>query len=366
MLNYRSHAALLLLVLGASAAHAVPVSGFSQTTLQTNATDPDLVNPWGISFSPAGPFWISDNGTGKTTLYNSAGVKQGLVVSMPAGSEKLTGQVFNGSASFNSDLFIFATENGTVSGWRGALGTTAETLFTTAGAEYKGLAIATDKSTLYAANFAAGTVDVYNSTGLTLSISDATVPAGYAPFNIQNIGGKLYVTYALRGATGDDVKGAGNGFVSVFDPVTGTFTRVISQGALNSPWGLSIAPIGFGSLGGDLLVGNFGDGAINAYDPVTGLLIGSLADPSAKPLSVDGLWGLSFGNGANGGLANSLYVTAGPNGETGGLFARLDAVNIAEPSVLALLMASVLMVGMCYRQSPDGNNVNSEVLLARG
>jgi uncharacterized protein (TIGR03118 family) len=302
--------------------------------LVTSASDPDLVNPWGISSSASSPFWVSDNGTGKTTLYNSAGVKQGLVVTMPAGSEDLTGQVFNGSANFKGESFIFATENGTITGWRGALGTTAETLFSVAGAEYKGLAISSDKSTLYAANFAAGTIDVFNSAGKTASITDPTIPAGFAPFNIQNINGKLYVTYALRGPGGDDMAGAGNGFVSVFDPSTDTFSRLVSQGALNSPWGVAVAPLTFGSVGGDLLVGNFGDGLINAYNPISGNLVGTLATFSGTPIVNDGLWALDFGNGGNGGLVNSLYITAGPADETGGVFARIDAVP--EPSAVLL------------------------------
>jgi uncharacterized protein (TIGR03118 family) len=338
------------LLSGASAAYASDVIAFSETVLATSATDPDLINPWGISSSAASPFWVSDNGSGKTTLYNSAGVKQGLVVTMPAGSEDLTGQVFNGTASFKGDTFVFATENGTITGWRGALGTTAETLFTVAGAEYKGLAISNDKSTLYAANFAAGTIDVFNSTGKIASIADTTIPSGvggFAPFNIQNINGQLYVTYAKVGPTGDDVAGAGNGFVSVFNPTSGTFTRIVSNGALNSPWGIAIAPNTFGTVGGDLLVGNFGDGLINAYDPITGGLVGTLATFGGTPIVNDGLWALDFGNGGSGGLANSLYITAGPDDESGGVFARIDAVP--EPSAL-LLGAVGLAVVMLHRR----------------
>lgn len=330
---------LALLVLGdlSAAAGAGPVGRYQETTLVTSATDPDLINPWGISFSPASPFWISDNGTGKSTLYNSMGVKQGLVISMPAGGAAVTGQVFNGSAAFKADSFLFASENGTIMGWRGALGTVAETLFTVSGAVYKGLAISSDKQTLYASNFAAGTLDVFNSSGLVSSIADPTVPAGYAPFNVQNIGGKIYVTFALSNGH-DDIAGAGHGFVKVFDPATGTFTSLVAQGSLDSPWGLALAPLGFGALGGDLLVGNFGDGSINAYDPGSGLFEGTLADINANPLSIDGLWGLSFGNGGNGGSAGSLYLTAGPNGETGGLFARIDAIAVPEPGTLALVL----------------------------
>jgi uncharacterized protein (TIGR03118 family) len=321
------------LLLAVSSGFAASVGSFSETALVTSATDPDLVNPWGVSFSATSPFWISDNGTGKATLYNTAGVKQGLVVSMPSGSTAVTGQVFNGTASFNGDTFLFASENGTIAGWRGALGTTAEQVFAPTGAAYKGLAISDAKDVLFAANFAQGTIDVFSGTTRIGAFSDPTVPAGYAPFNVQNIGGKFYVTFALRSGI-DDMPGAGNGFVDIFDPTAHTFSRLVSQGALNSPWGIAIAPGGFGSIGGDLLVGNFGDGLINIYDPVTFALIGSLGDPSGNPIVNDGLWALTFGNGGNGGLTNSLYLTAGPNDEAGGLFARIDAVP--EPSTILL------------------------------
>jgi uncharacterized protein (TIGR03118 family) len=278
--------------------------------LVTNGSDPSLINPWGISYSPSGPFWVSDNATGLVTLYNSTGVKQGLVVSMPAGSEPVTGQVFNNTSAFNGDAFLFATENGTITGWRGALGTHAEVLFAPTNAVYKGLAISSDKSTLYAANFASGTIDKYNSSGFVSAFTDPTAPSGYAPFNVQNLGGKLFVTFAQRNGI-DDVAGLGHGFVKVFDPLTSTFSSLVSQGALNSPWGLALAPAGFGDFGGDLLVGNFGDGQIHAYDPLTGALAGTLSDKNGNPLVIDGLWGLTFGNGGNGGSVSSLYVAAG-------------------------------------------------------
>jgi uncharacterized protein (TIGR03118 family) len=159
------------------------------------------------------------------------------------------------------------------------------------------------------------------------------------------------VTYARQGSGGNNVPGAGNGYVDIFDPNTFALTRLTSQGALNSPWGLAIAPVGFGTLGGDLLVGNFGDGAINAFDAATGNLIGTLANAVADPLINDGLWGLGFGNGGNGGLVSSLYITAGPNGETGGLFARIDATQLPEPSSLVLMAAGMTILVWRRRDS---------------
>ena len=325
---------------------AGPITSYIETTLATSATDPDLINPWGVSFSATSPFWVSDNGTGKATLYNSSGVKQGLVVSMPAGSTDITGQVFNGTAMFNGDVFLFASEDGTIAGWRGALGTTAETLFAVNGADYKGLSITSTKDTLFAANFSAGTIDEFSSAGLTGSFTDPTIPAGFAPFNVENIGGVLYVTFAKQGAGGDDDPGAGNGYVDIFDPVTHTFTRLISQGALNSPWGLAVAPASFGLAGGDLLVGNFGDGTINAFT-LGGTFIGTLADPSSSILTNDGLWGLTFGNGGNGGNVASLYLTAGGAGETTGLFARIDPVP--EPATAGLIAGGLAMLAIGRR-----------------
>ncbi len=340
-----AHFFLAILAIGAPLL-AGPITAYSQTTLVSSATDPDLINPWGVSFSATSPFWVSDNGTGRATLYNSSGVKQGLVVSMPAGSADITGQVFNGTASFNNDLFLFASEDGTIAGWRGALGTTAEQLFAVGGADYKGLSITSTKDTLFAANFGAGTIDQFNSAGLIGSFTDPTMPAGFAPFNVQNIGGVFYVTFAKKGAGGDDVPGAGNGYVDIFDPVSHTFTRLISQGTLDSPWGLAVAPASFGPAGGDLLVGNFGDGTINAFT-LGGTFIGTLADSSSSILTNDGLWGLTFGNGGNGGNVASLYLTAGGAGETTGLFARIDAVP--EPATAGLIAVGLVVLAMGRR-----------------
>jgi uncharacterized protein (TIGR03118 family) len=316
-------------------------SSYFQTTLITSASDPDLINPWGISSSAGSPFWVSDNGTGKSTLYNGLGVKQGLVVTMP-NNDPITGQVFNGTSNFNGSAFVFASENGTIDGWRGALGTNAEQLFSVADAVYKGLAIATTHDLLYGANFHSGAIDVFNSGGLTGSFSDPNAPAGYAPFNIQNLGGKFFVTFAKQdGAKHDDVAGAGNGFVDIFDPVSHTFTRLITGSAvgtgtapLNSPWGVSLAPSTFGPLGGALLVGNFGDGTINGFDPTTGTLLGTMRDPQGNPIVNPGLWGLQFGNNNATFDPNALYFTAGGADEGSGIFARINSVP--EPSSLIL------------------------------
>ena len=257
--------------------------------------------------------------------------------------------MFNGTASFNADTFVFASENGTITGWRGGLGTTAETLFARPGANYKGLAISADKSSLFAANFGSGAIDVFSSAGLTGSFADASLPAGYKPFNVQNLGGKLYVTFALANG-GTTWPGAGHGFVKVFDAVTHTFSALVSQGALDSPWGGARAGGLRERLGGDLLVGNFGDGN-NAFDPLSGLLLGTLADASLTRLVTNGLWGLTFGNGGNGGSAASLDVIAGSDGETGGLFARIDSLAVApvpEPTDLMLMIGGLGLLA-CHR-----------------
>ncbi len=300
--------------------------------------DSQLVNPWGVSFGPRGAFWVSDNGAGVTTLYNGQGVRTGLF-NMPDSGAPITGQVFNATSSFNSNLFLFAGENGAIYGWRPALGSTAETLkpFSdpNTGDVYKGLALS--GTTLMATNFRTGNVDVFKgSITNSSSFADSTLPAGFAPFGVQNLGGKIYVTFALQDSfKHDDVAGPGNGFVDIFDPITGKFTRLISNGPLNSPWGLAIAPAGFGHFGGDLLVGNFGDGEINVFNPTTGAFIDTLRDANGNPIMIDGLWALSVGSGSATAPTNRLFFTAGPNGETDGLFGTIDPVP--EPNSLALV-----------------------------
>jgi uncharacterized protein (TIGR03118 family) len=323
-------------------------------------TDPDLVNPWGVAFSGTSPFWVSDNGTGLATLYNSFGVKQGLVVNIPQGSVSSgsapTGQVFNGNpANFGGAHFIFSNEDGSISAWSG--GTSAVLKVDNSGltSVYKGLAIATSggASYLYATDFRLGTVDVFDSTFAPHSFgagtfTDPSLPSGYAPFGIQTSGGLLYVSYALQNAAKhDDVACPGCGFVDVFDTSGNLIQRLISGGALNSPWGMAWAPAGFGKFGGDLLVGNFGNGWVNVFDPTTGTWLAALDDKNGNPIVIDGLWNIGFGNGGNGGFTNSLYFTAGINGEADGLFGNLSSVP--EPGTLTLLgsgLASLLGYGL--------------------
>jgi len=354
--GFRSLAAggVLLLV---SAQAALAGDFYKQTNLVTSAKDPDLINPWGISLSGSSPFWVSDNGTGKSTLYNGAGTKLGLVVTMPAGSEPITGQVFNGSSNFNGNAFLFASENGTIAGWRGALGTQAEQLFSVTDAVYKGLGISTAKDLLYAANFRSGGIDVFDSTGHIASYFDATAPAGYNPFNIQNLGGKFFVTFTQKEANGnDDVGGVGHGLIDVFDPVTHTFTRLVTGSAaggtidaLNSPWGMALAPSTFGQFGGALLVGNFGDGTINAFNATTGAFLGTLSDSSGNPLVNGGLWGLTFGNGGNGGDKNTLYFAAGGANEDIGVFGKISAVPEPSSVVLGLIAFGLVAARRRFR-----------------
>ncbi|WP_054763617.1 TIGR03118 family protein [Methylomonas koyamae] len=356
----------LIAAISASLLSQQAMAGYRQENLVSNIpglaayTDPNLVNPWGISSSPVGPFWVSDNGTGLSTIYNTSGIPQGLVVTVPPpppGSPvgtvaKPTGQVFNSNVTaFSGDRFIFATEGGTIAGWQG--GTVAATRVdnSTSGVNYKGLAIDSTQDALFAANFASsGGLEKYGSSYNPLgSFIDPTLPDGFAPFNVQNIGGTIFVTFAKQGVGGDDMPGDGNGFVDKYDPNTNEFTRLISNGPLNSPWGITIAPSDFGEYSNALLVGNFGDGRINAFDPVTGVLLGDLLDDSGNPIVIDGLWGLAFGNGGNGGEKNKLYFTAGLNDEADGLFGSLSA-TVPEPGSLSLVVLGMWGLGFASRE----------------
>jgi uncharacterized protein (TIGR03118 family) len=312
-------------------------------------TDPNLVNGWGIGLSPsAGNFWVSNNGTGKVSLYlgdvgGSPLTINPLVVNVPGGAP--TGQVFNGTSDFvvtngmtsGPAVFIFAAESGKISGWNPTVSMTdAQVAVTNPTAVYKGIAVGANATGnfLFAADFHNQRIDVLDKTfaaaKLAGTFTDPNLPVGFAPFNVQDLGGKLYVAYAKRPATGDDeVHGPGLGVVDVFDTDGNFIRRVATQDRLNAPWGLAIAPSGFGPFGGDLLVGNFGDGRINAFDPATGTDKGFLTDPSGNPLAIDGLWGMTFGNGKTAGDPNSLYFAAGPNDESHGLFGKLTVAPAA-------------------------------------
>jgi uncharacterized protein (TIGR03118 family) len=327
---------------------------YLQTDLTSNGpgaahTDPNLGNAWGMSFAPGSPIWVSNQVTNTATLYNAAGAPQALVVSIPTtgtGPQGPTGQVFNGTTSFGlsdgaSALFIFANLNGNIYGWNGAAGKTALLAGTgPAGASYDGLAIGTSSqgATLYAANNKGG-VDAFNSsfaqTTLAGTFTDPNLSPGFHPYNVQNIGGTLYVTY--NSATG-------GGVVATFDQNGNFLKEIASNGAagpLSAPWGVAIAPTGFGQFSGDLLIGNRGNGMIDAFDPTTDAFLGVLRDSAGNPIVDPGLWGLAFDPGAAGtpaGAPPTLYITAGGATYNQGLFAAITAVP--EPSSLALLGAA--------------------------
>jgi uncharacterized protein (TIGR03118 family) len=310
-------------------------------------TDTNLKNPWGVAYSPSSPFWVADNRTGLATLYSvdpitNLPTTQGLVVTIP-GDGSVTGQAFNNTSDFNGNSFLFVSEDGTVSGWRNALGTNAEILVTPSSNNvYKGATVATigANTYLYAANFRAGAIDVFKGNNaapdLAGNFTDPNIPSGFAPFNIQHLGDKLYVTYALQDASKtDDVPGLGNGFVDSFDLNGSLLGRIASAGPLNSPWGLVIAPTGFEGVGGDLLIGNFGNGLINAFNPVTLNNDGPIKVLNGNPVSIDELWALVPGNDGQGGNSNRIYFSAGSNEEMNGLFGSLT--SIPEPSTLMLI-----------------------------
>jgi uncharacterized protein (TIGR03118 family) len=346
---------------GAAFANADSQGFYVQTNLVSDIvgappqiTDGDLVNPWGLVHGPTTPWWVSDNGAGVSTLYNTQSVpavKVPLTVTIPAPADSPagttsapTGVIFNGNGGFNvsqngtsfSSVFIFDTEDGTISGWNPGFSDRNHAVLAVdrsnvgKGAVYKGLAIGTNSSGtfIYATNFRFGTVEMFDSNfNLVRSFTDHGLPQSYAPFGIQNIGGNLYVTFAKQDAKKhDDVAGSGHGFVDVFDTNGNLISRFIARGSLNSPWGLALAPADFGQFSNDLLVGNFGDGHINVFDPNTGAALGSLQNSGGIPLQIDGLWSLQFpGNDAAAGASNELFFTAGIDGEAHGLFGKIDS-----------------------------------------
>jgi len=348
-LKARFAVAILPAALFAAVSSTVRAQQFTAVALDTNTTDSQLINPWGVSYSATSPIWVSDNGSGVSTLYSinpvtNAIAKEGLVVSIP-GAGNVTGQINNPGTQFNGDNFIFVSEDGTISGWRGALGTTAQTLQTGSTANvYKGLADAVigGNTYLYAANFRNGTIDVVKglstAPNLTGTFTDPSLPAGYAPFNVQNLNGTIYVTYALQDAAKfNDVPGLGNGYVDAYDTEGNLIGRVGSNGTLDAPWGLAIAPTSFGGFAGDLLVGNFGNGTIDIFNQVTDTYLGQVLAGINDPLSIHGLWALTPGNGAGAGSADSIYYTAGPMAETGGVLGFLSANPTPEPGSVAML-----------------------------
>jgi len=323
--------------------------------------DKNLVNSWGLVHGPTTPWWVADNGTGVSTLYDGNGTPfpppppnqppAPLVVTIPppAGAAPgtlaaPTGVVFNGTSGFvvskgglsGPSAFIFSTEDGTIAGWSPGVDRTHAVLAVDrsavgAGAVYKGLAINSneDGTFIYATNFRFGKIEMFDANfHLVRSFTDQHLPEGYAPFGIQSIGSNLYVTFALQNAAKhDDVAGQGHGFVDVFSTSGHLIRRLISHGQLNSPWGLALAPANFGSFSNDLLVGNFGNGRINAYDPKTGERLGQLKSQAGDPIVIDGLWALEFGNDATAGPSNVLFFTAGIDGEMHGLFGKIQSVS---------------------------------------
>jgi uncharacterized protein (TIGR03118 family) len=312
--------------------------------------DPSLVNAWGLSFGPTTPAWVADNGADVSTLYSggvgaSPVVKVPLTVSIPGGAP--TGTVYNGGTGFvvtsgsssGPARFLFSSEAGKITGWNSNVpppppSTQAQdTPASAPGAIFKGLAIADTGSgpLLYATDFHNAKVDVWDQNFKPITtpgaFQDPAIPAGFAPFGIQAVNGSIIVTYAKQDANAeDDVAGAGLGFVDAYSTSGVLLRRFAARGTLNAPWGIALAPFGFGGASGALLIGNFGDGRINAYDPVGGRFLGQLRGMRHKPITIDGLWALEFGNGVIG-TQQTLLFTAGPNAESDGLFGELTPVQ---------------------------------------
>ena len=327
----------------------VVTSTFATAALVADAApaanvDRNLLNAWGIAFNPTGFVWVANQGSSTSTLYDGNGVPQTLVVAIPpgtAGPARPTGIVFNSSTDFKvtqngvtgASPFIFVGESGTVSAWSPAVNrTNSVTVVDTGGAAvYKGLAIASANGAnfIYATDFRNGRIDVYNATWQKVTLPgggfvDPNLPAGYAPFGIQAAGNRIYVTYVQRNAAGtEEVKGAGLGVIDAYDASGVLVGRVASGGALNAPWGMALAPANFGDFSNSLLVANFGDGKINAYNPATGAFMGTVNRAANTPIVIEGLWGIAFGNGVQAQPTNTLFYTAGPGDETHGQYGRI-------------------------------------------
>lgn len=345
----------LTLMIGAPALWAAGINAYTQHNLVSDGfvradhTDRNLVNAWGLVFNPRSDIWVTDTGSGLSTLYDSTGKPVSLVVRIPGGSP--TGIVYNNSPGFvvhkggasGASSFIFASEDGRISGWNYNVDSThAITMVDNGpktGAVYKGLAIVHAPGAaprIYATDFRNGRIDVFDQRFRPVKLPtgafiDMHLPKGFAPFGIQNIGGDLYVTYAKQDGMkrddtrNDEIDGAGLGFVDVYSADGMLLRRLVSRGHLNAPWGLARAPAGFGRFSHSLLVANFGDGTIDAYAITSGRFEGQLQRPDHKPLKIDGLWGIRFGNGRPHQPANALFFAAGPDHEKHGLYGRIDA-----------------------------------------
>ncbi len=317
-------------------------------------TDPKLINPWGISFFPGQPFWISDNNSGYSTVYDANGVTQLAPVLIPAppghnSPATPTGTVINPTSGFKvgdvPSQFLFVGEDGTISGWNGTGNAILAVDHSAAGAVYKGMAIlspACCATYLAVANFHSGLIETYTQNFDLLappgSFTDPSLPAGYAPFNIQPIGNQVFVTYAVQDAAKHDpVNATGNGIVDIFDLEGNFVERYAQNGSLNSPWGVVQASANFGQFSNDILIGNFGDGTINAFDLTTGDSLGQLKDQTGAAITNASLWALVFGAGGTGDT-NTLYFTAGLANEGHGLFGAITAV--AAPTADYSLKAS--------------------------
>lgn len=326
-------------------------SSFTVTALVSDGvvpaahTDANLKNPWGVAFNPKGFVWVADNGTNVATLYDGNGVPQSLVVTIPDGkngSASPTGIVFNGTQSFTVSengksgvaAFIFTGEGGTITAWAPDVGpTNAFVMYDdgTGGAVYKGLALAAmnGNNFLYATDFHNNKIDVFNTNFTKVpmpgAFTDPAIPVGFAPFGIQAIGSNLFVTYAMQDPVKhDDVAGAGLGMVDVYDTAGNLKQHFATGGSLNAPWGIAQAPGNFGPMSGAILIGNFGDGTINAFNTSSGQSIGPLTGPNGSPIVEPGVWGIAFGNDLSNQPSNTLFFAAGPNAEADGVYGRID------------------------------------------
>ncbi|MFM0067004.1 TIGR03118 family protein [Paraburkholderia aspalathi] len=346
-----SAAALTSLVACGGSSGSINSQSFTSSVLVSDGavsaphTDPNLKNGWGVAFNPKGFVWVADNGTSVATLYDGNGVPQSLVVSIPngtSGTANPTGIVFNGTTDFTVTqggksgvgAFIFSGEGGTITAWAPAVAPTNAIVMVdggSAGAVYKGLALASNGTAnfLYATDFHNNRIDVFDTNFAKVAMpgkfQDATLPAGFAPFGIQAIGSKLFVTYAKQDAAAhDNVDGSGLGFVDVFDTSGNLLQHFASAGPLNAPWGVAQAPGNFGRFSGDILIGNFGDGTINAFDPASGQSLGTINLSNGTTFVQPGLWGIAFGNGLDNQPTNTLFFAAGPNDEANGVYGRID------------------------------------------